>query len=252
MQRIKKISIVVPAYKQEKTILKNIKRLLLVCDSLPFDFEIILVVDGFVDKTYKKAKQIKDKRVRVFGYKKNMGKGHAVRFGMKRARGDVVGFMDAGLDIDPTGISMLLNHMIWYDADIIVGSKLHPVSQVEYPLLRKILSWGYRTLTHTLFGFRVRDTQVGIKFFRRKVARDVFPRLVVKQFAFDVEILAVAYSLGYRRIYEAPIKLSFKPGTITSRTLWRTIFLMLWDTAAVFYRLKVLKYYNKSNANKSK
>src|SRR5205085_11878020 len=104
---------------------------------------------------------------------------------------------------------MLLNHMEWYNADIIVGSKLHPVSKVNYPIYRTILSWGYRIFTSTLFGFRVRDTQVGLKFFKRKVVMDVLPRLVVKRFALDIEILAVAYSLGYKRIYEAPVKINF-------------------------------------------
>jgi hypothetical protein len=156
--------------------------------------------------------------------------------------------MDAGLDIDPTGVSMLLNHMIWYDADIIVGSKMHPVSKVNYPFYRKILSWGYRTFTRLLFGFKLRDTQTGIKFYKLKVVKDVFPRLLVKNFAFDVEIFALAYALGYKRIYEAPIKLKFKgANTITSRTLWTVVFFMLWDTFSVFYRVRVIKYYRKSN-----
>ena len=68
----------------------------------------------------------------------------------------------------------------------------------------------------------------------------------MKQFAFDVETLAVAYKLGYTRIYEAPIKLNFRgSGSITSTSFWRVIFWMLWDTAAVFYRLKILHYYDK-------
>jgi glycosyltransferase involved in cell wall biosynthesis len=169
-------------------------------------------------------------------------------YGIKKAKGDVIGFMDAGLDIDPTGVSMLLNHMIWYDADIIVGSKMHPVSKVNYPFYRKILSWGYRTFTRLLFGFKLRDTQTGIKFYKLKVVKDVFPRLLVKNFAFDVEIFALAYALGYKRIYEAPIKLKFKgANTITSRTLWTVVFFMLWDTFSVFYRVRVIKYYRKSN-----
>jgi len=70
--------------------------------------------------------------------------------------------------------------MEWNNADIVVGSKLHPESKVNYPIQRKILSWGYRTLTHTLFGFNVKDTQVGFKIFRKKVAKEVFSRIIVK------------------------------------------------------------------------
>lgn len=248
MKTIKKLSLVVPAFKQEKTIVKDIKKLEKTLSQLPYNFEIIVVVDGFLDETYRKIKKIKNDRIKVLGYEKNHGKGYAVRYGVSRAKGDVVGFVDAGMDIDPTGISMLLNHLNWYNADIIVGSKLHPVSQVNYPMTRKILSWGYRTLTHLLFGFKIRDTQVGLKLFRKKVVKDVFPRLLVKQFAFDVEILTVAYQLGYRRIFEAPIKLNFKnQSSITSKGIRKIIFWMLWDTAAVFYRSRILRYYSRKN-----
>src|SRR3990167_10673475 len=141
---------------------------------------------------------------------------------------------------------MLMEHFEWYNADVIVGSKLHPVSRVNYPFSRKLLSWGYRTLTHILFGFKVRDTQVGLKFFKKKVAKDVFSKIIVKKFAFDIEVLAVSYKLGYTKIYEAPTKLNFKgASSITSSNFWNVIFSMLWDTAAVFYRLKILKFYDK-------
>lgn len=251
MDNIKLLSLVVPAYRQEKTIVKDIKTLENTLESLQIPFEIIVVVDGLVDKTFQKVKKLKSRTVNVITYKENQGKGHAVRNGMLQAKGDIIGFMDSGMDIDPTGISMLLNHMIWYDADIVVGSKLHPVSQVYYPPVRKVMSWGYRTFTRILFGFRVRDTQVGLKFFKRKVVHDVFPLLAVKRFAFDIEILAVAYRLGYTRIYEAPIKLDFRGmSSINSTSFWSVIFDMIWDTCAVYYRIKILNYYDKLRKQK--
>lgn len=240
------ISIVVPAYNQENTIKENLRILSGALESINEPYEIIVVADGMDDKTFDRAKQIKSSKIRVLGYEKNRGKGYAVRHGMLKAKGNIIGFIDAGMDISSESISMLLNHMIWYNADIIVGSKLHPVSQVKYPFVRKVLSWGYRKFTHVLFGFKIRDTQVGLKLFKRKVVKDVFPRLLVKQFAFDVEMLAVAYDLGYKRIYEAPIKLSFNGvSSITSGNFWKVILHMLWDTLAVFYRLKILRYYDK-------
>lgn len=245
---IKKISVIVPAYMQEKTIVKNVKKLIEVMENSEFVYEIIVVVDGKLDKTYEKLKNLNLQRVSVYAYEKNEGKGYAIKLGGLKAKGDVVGFIDAGMDINPEGISMLLNHMIWYDADIILGSKLHPVSQVNYPMYRKFLSWGYRTFTRVLFGFKVKDTQAGIKFYKKKVVEDVFPRLLVKKFAFDVEILALSYALGYRRIYEAPIKLKFQGvSSITSTNLWKTIFLMVIDTLAIFYRVRIIKYYRNRN-----
>lgn len=242
------ISLVVPAYKQEKTILNDIKNLDKTLSDLNVAYEIIVVVDGDFDNTYQQLKKIRKRNIRIYKFDRNQGKGYSIKFGVSKAKGDIIGFIDAGMDIDPTGISMLLNHMKWYDADIIIGSKMHPVSKVNYPFYRKVLSWGYRTFTRLLFGFKVHDTQAGIKFYKRKVAFDVFPRLLVKSFAFDVEILALSYALGYKRIYEAPIKLKFKgASSITSKTLWRTIILMMWDTVAVFYRVKIIKYYRRSN-----
>ena len=243
--KIDLLSVVVPAYKQEKTILKDVTSILKSLDELNYNYELIVVVDGIIDDTYKILNRVKNIHLKIIAYEKNQGKGHAVRVGMLKAMGDVIGFMDAGMDIHPTGFRMLLNHMEWYNADVIVGSKLHPVSKVNYPFYRKVLSWGYRQVTKALFGFKVRDTQVGIKFFKRKVVRDVLPRLLVKQYAFDIEILAVSYLLGYKKIYEAPVRINFKENNINKKGMWKVIFLMLWDTATVFYRLKILHYYEK-------
>lgn len=242
---IKLLSVVVPAFKQEKTIIRDIKNIIEALDGLHVKYELIIVVDGILDSTYEKVSTFKSSRVKIVAYKENQGKGQAVRLGMMLAKGDVIGFIDAGMDIDPTGFNMLLNHMQWYNADIIVGSKLHSASKVDYPMSRKILSWGYRVLTRMLFGFKIRDTQVGLKFFKQIVIKDVLPRLVVKRYAFDIEILAVAYNLGYKRIHEAPIQITFREGNIVSKNMANVIFRMIWDTLAVYYRLKILKAYTK-------
>lgn len=246
MDKTKLLSLIVPAYKQEKTIIKDIQNLNKVLSSLPIEHELLIIVDGFLDKTFAKAKPHENNNVKVLGYKENTGKGFAIKYGIEKAKGDIIGFIDAGMDLDPTEISIMLDIMDWNNADIVVGSKLHPDSKVNYPFTRKILSWGYRTITHALFGFKVKDTQVGLKIFKREVAKDVFSRILVKRFAFDIEVLAVAYKFGYTKIYEAPIKLNFRgSGSITSTSFWSVIFWMLWDTAAVYYRLKFLNYYDK-------
>jgi len=261
--KINLLSVVVPSFNQEKTILRDVKSISKALDALECKYELIVVIDGAVDNTYRKLKTLasrrsgqssilKNKTLKIIAYDKNQGKGHAVRIGMLKAKGDVIGFMDAGMDIHPAGFKMLLNHMEWYNADVIVGSKLHPVSKVKYPYYRKVLSWGYRQITKAMFGFKIRDTQVGLKFFKKKVVKDVLPRLLVKTYAFDIEILAVSYLLGYKKIYEAPIQISFKENNIKVRALWKIIYLMLWDTAAVFYRIKFLNYYKSKKTSKNK
>lgn len=250
MEKINSLTLVVPTFKQERTIEDNLTSLQEAVKNLPFNTEIIIVVDGFLDKTYSILKKKQSKYLKVVGYEKNRGKGFAVRSGMLEAKGDIIGFIDGGMDIDPTGISLLINHMIWYDADVIIGSKLHPVSQVNYPFFRKVMSWGYRSFIRILFGLRIRDSQVGLKLFKKKVVKDVFPRILVKNYAFDIEVLAVAHAMGYKRIYEGPIRLNFNQNSsINSSNFWKVIALMLWDTLAVFYRLKILHFYDKPRSN---
>ena len=249
----KLLSVIVPAYKQEKTIQKDLQRIGDVLKQIRYDYEIICVIDGKVDKTFENAKKVRSRKIKVVGYDKNKGKGHAVRYGMARTKGDIIAFIDAGMDLNPNGLSMLLEHFEWYDADIIVGSKRHPVSKINYPWQRRILSIGYQILVRLLFSLKIRDTQTGMKFFRRKVLADVLPRLLVKEYAFDIEMLAVANKLGYKRVFEAPIEMEWEDeGSVISQSLRRILFKMLWDTAAVFYRLKILHYYDDGNKQKWK
>lgn len=246
--RPKFLSVIVPAYRQGKTIRKDLENILITLDQglgRDYDYEVICVVDGDLDDTYREALKIKSSKLKIYGYKDNYGKGHAVRFGMSKAKGDIISFLDAGMDISPKGIMMLLAHMNWYDADIIVGSKKHPVSRVNYPLLRSVLSWGYHLGVKFLFNLPLSDTQSGIKIFRRNVVEKILPRLLVKSYAMDIEMLSVAKYLGFDRIYEAPIEVRFDKKS--SAIKWSTSFWMAWDTAAVFYRLKILHFYDDKN-----
>lgn len=251
------ISVIVPCYKQEKTIVEDLDRIKKVLDQLRYPTELICVVDGKVDNTFNTASGFAKnyQNVKVIGYETNRGKGYAIRFGMAASKGDIIAFIDAGMDINPNGLSMMLEHFEWYNADIIVGSKRHPVSKVDFPWQRRILSIVYQLFVWLLFGLKVRDTQVGMKLFRREVLEKVLPRLLVKRFAFDVEILVVASYLGYKRIFEAPIDVVLRFGgtsTITNQKFIRTVFAMLKDTLAIFYRLKILNYYSDENKRKWK
>ncbi len=255
LQEIRLISVIVPAYKQEKTIAADLNRISKVLSKLRFPAELICVVDGKEDKTFDNALKLTKKipNIKIVGYESNKGKGYAIRYGMAESKGELIGFIDSGMDVNPNGLAMLLEHFEWYDADIIVGSKRHPVSKVVYPWQRKILSFGYQLLTFLLFGLKVKDTQAGIKFFKREVLEKVLPRVLVKKFAFDVEILAVSNYLGYKRIYEAPVDIKLKFGgssTITSKKFIKEVLAMLIDTFAVFYRLKILNYYSINNRRK--
>jgi len=243
------VSIIVPIYKQQKTIQEDLKNIDNALSKTRWKYEIIGVIDGFVDNSYELAKKVESETIKIYGYEENKGKGYAVKYGMARSSGEIIAFIDSGMDINPNGISLILEHMEWYDADIMVGSKRHSASKVTYPFIRKIFSFIYQTLIRILFDLRIRDTQVGLKIFKRNVLEKVLPRLLVKKFAFDIEMLAVANHLGFKNIYDAPVEITMDFTTNSSFSPLKLIFnkniwAMIQDTLGVFYRLKILKYYD--------
>lgn len=238
-----RLSLIVPVYRKEDTIVKNVKKLQQVLIHIRYPSEIIAVVDGMVDRSYNRLKKARIPDVKVYGYEKNQGKAYAIRHGMRKATGDYVMFMDAGREIDVSSISMLLEHMEWYGADIVVGSKRHPASQVHYSFIRRILSYGYYFFVRLMFGLRIHDTQAGIKVFRRPVLRHILPRLVEKKFAGDLEMLVAAKAQGYGHIYEAPIKLDYRLAGVTNAATMRSIWGIFVDTLAIWYRANILRWY---------
>jgi dolichol-phosphate mannosyltransferase len=240
------LSLIIPAYRQEKTIFQNVTSIQSVLTDIRYDYEIIVVVDGVMDRTYhemRKKKLFDDKKIKFVLYKKNYGKSYAIRSGMHLAKGDYVMFLDSGQEIDPNGISMLLEHMEWYGADVIVGSKRHLASMVIYPWERRFLSYGYYLLVKILFGIKIHDTQAGIKIFRKQVLRKIMPFLCSEKFAGDLEMLVVADSFGFKRIYEAPIKLDYQFSNITSAATVKSIVGILIDTIAIWWRKNVKRSY---------
>lgn len=241
-----KLSIIIPAYKEEKNIYKTISEILDAHDILDYDYEVIVVVDGSPDRTAKEARRHHSKKVKVYEYEKNHGKGYALKYGTAKARGEVITFVDAGGDFDPKQFDKCVKLMEIFDADFVIGSKRHPASKVNYPRIRKFYSWVYQKMIRVLFGFSVTDTQTGLKFLRRRVAKDVMPRVLVKRYAFDLEMLAIAWQLGYRRIFEAPVEMKFNDLGAGAANL-SAIKNMFIDTLAIFYRAKILNYYRKQN-----
>ena len=139
----------------------------------------------------------------------NFGKGRALKKAFKYASGDLIVWLDADLDLHPYQIKILYDIMVLNDADIVIGSKMHPNSKVNYPLTRKIISLGYYCIIRILFNLPCHDTQTGLTLFKRKVMEEVFLRISVKQFAFDLEVLVNAHHLGFKLV-EAPIILENK------------------------------------------
>lgn len=245
MKKSPKLSIIIPAYKEEKNIYRTIDKIVKVHDRLPYTYEVIVVVDGSPDATAKEAMRHKSKNIIVHDCHPNKGKGHALKYGTAWAEGEIITFTDAGGDFDPSQFDKCVKLMEIFDADFVLGSKRHPASRVNYPAKRRMFSKIYQLMIRILFGLNVTDTQAGLKFLKREVAKDVVPRALVKQYAFDLEMLVIAHQLGYRRVFEAPIELDFN--AVTSGINFKSIQKMIVDTMAIFYRARILNYYRKSD-----
>lgn len=236
------VSIILPVYRKAEGMPEFLRVLAQVIGTLPQRAEVVAVDDGSDDGTAEVLERFRIPGMRVVRLPNNVGKGEALRRGFAASTGDPVVFLDADLDLHPRQIIRLLALRQALDADVVVGSKRHPMSRVHYPLLRRFLSFGYQAIVWAFFGLAVRDTQVGLKVFRRRVLETVLPRLVVKRFAFDLELLVAAKRLGFR-IAEGPVDLEHQFTSTIVPT--RTVRQMLWETAAVYYRMRIKRQYNK-------
>lgn len=241
------LSVIVPVYNEVGTIVANIRTIReRVEHELAGPLELIVVSDGSIDRSEERLLEDAPDIARVIHYDRNLGKGFAIKAGALAASGRYISYVDSDLDLDPVSLPQFVETARRDDLDFVIGSKRHPDSLVHYPAARRVASWLYQQLVRMLFRLDVRDTQVGLKVFRREVAEEVMPLLLVKQFAFDLELLAVARELGFKRLREMPITLRYRFTGSGVRSV--AVLFALVDTAAIFYRLRVLRYYQRRRA----
>jgi hypothetical protein len=244
---VERANLVVPYYNPGKLLVPTIERLLSVLDASGATYEVIAVSDGSTDGSDRELDEALTGRPQLTNVvlADNQGKGAALRVGLAMGHGRYLGFIDADGDLDPILLDSFQTMVGLYSPDIILGSKRHPLSEVEYPFLRRVYSWGYQQVVRIGFRLNIRDTQTGIKLIRRDVLSAVLPRMVEKRFAFDLELFVIARRLGYKRFLEAPIRLRHQ---FTSTVSWRSVYRSLLDTMAIWYRLRILHFYDGDQA----
>ncbi|WP_048056107.1 glycosyltransferase family 2 protein [Pyrococcus sp. ST04] len=184
-----RISIVIPAYNEEK-------RIGSVLSSIPsFVDEVIVVDDGSSDNTAEVAKTHGAKVIRM---NRNRGKGAAMREGVKVASGDVIVFMDADGQHDPKEIQKLLEPIAQGDADFVIGKRV--VKAGERPFIRKVSNFITTTLIRVKTGLKVEDSQSGF----RAIKKEFLPEIKSDRYEVETEVLVKSAKMG-ARIVEVPI-----------------------------------------------
>ena len=243
-----RLSVVMPVYNLASRVGENIRKTAKLFSGNGVRAEILPVDDGSSDGTGAAlagicAEKFDGVDVRPVICPVNGGKGAALRAGFEASSGELVMLLDGDLDILPEQTPWFFEAMASKNADVVVGSKRHRNSRVQYPWHRRLVSWVYFAIVRIFIGLPITDTQTGMKLFRRDVLGEALSRMLVKTYAFDLELLAIAHQRG-AKIAEAPVVIRFgnKFGALSANT----VKVMALDSLAVFYRLKVLKYYAKA------
>jgi glycosyltransferase involved in cell wall biosynthesis len=233
------LSFVIPAFNEEIFIEDTLGTLDYLSKDKVLNYEVVVVDDGSQDKTYLKAYRYSQKNchVKVIRYSKNTGKGYAIKTGFMEAKGEIVIFIDSDLEIDLKTISRYVEAL--KNADIVIATKWHSESEISMSLGRKLMSRSYNVLARLLIGFDLKDTQVGLKVMRKNAVSAIFPRLAVKRYAFDVELLAVSHLYGLK-IVEMPVRLDLS-APFKAKEAWR----MFVDLLGIVYRLRITRWYQK-------
>ncbi len=237
------LSLVVPFYNPGSRLGQHIAQVADVLSMSGVAFEILAVSDGSTDHSEEQLAALQIEGVTIVRLKENQGKGEALRTGLAVGRGAYLGFIDGDGDLPANLLTDCLRIIQQERPEIIFGSKRHPKSEVIYPPLRRMYSWVYQQLIRLLFHLPIRDTQTGIKVIRRDVLVATLPLMIEKRFAFDLELFVVARQEGFSNFYEMPVSIGER---FTSTISPRAVRGMLLDTFAIYYRLRVLHFYDRN------
>lgn len=197
-----KLSVVIPAYNEEKRIKTTLKDVNAYLSKQDYDYEIIVVVNNSHDKTYEIVKDLEATSINKASAMnlKEGGKGNAVKRGiLEKASGDIIMFMDAD---NATPISEIEKFLPYFDKgyDIVIGSRYTNPKLVKHkqPIYRVVLSRLSNILIQFLAIPGIKDTQLGFKAFTKKSAKDIFKIVSILRWGFDMEVLTIGLAHNYK------------------------------------------------------
>jgi glycosyltransferase involved in cell wall biosynthesis len=200
------LSVIIPAYKEEKRINKILSAIVGYQTKHDFEIEVIVVLDGTPDDTLTAALNFQNKLqgLKVINRKENRGKGYSVKEGMLKSSGKYRLFADSDNSTPFDQVDKLLDFIKKYD--VVIGSRYVEGGgqKKRQPLVRIIGSRILNLFIRTLAVRGIKDTQCGFKLFKDTAAREIFKRQTIERWSFDIEILAIARQLSYN-IAEVPV-----------------------------------------------
>lgn len=197
------LSLILACYNDAEYLETSFKEILKVLDMLNYVYEIIFVYDCGTDNTL----SIIDKLIKTYGktrdikkivHQKNMGRGKSVRDGIKMASGDVVGYIDVDLDTHPRYIPSMMSAIRNDGYDVATAFRFYKIQPSIFFLMRHMLSHGYRFISRVLLDERLKDSESGFKFFKR---RKVMPLANISRYNgwfWDTEIMAYCIYTGLK------------------------------------------------------
>jgi glycosyltransferase involved in cell wall biosynthesis len=197
-----RISIIIPAYNEEKRIIGRIQSLTRYFDRVVGEYELLVITDGCTDKTPKIVSEYANDnpKVRLFNFPERLGKGGAIIEGFKLVRGGIIAITDADNSVPPEEIFKLVREA--EDHDVVIGSRYTRDSKlpVRETFLRYFLGRSFNALTKLMFWRlrKVNDTQCGAKVLKRSVVKEILGDLFITGFAIDVNLIYSAMRMGFK------------------------------------------------------
>lgn len=204
------VSIVIPAWNEEDRLARTLERYLPSLEARGEPFEVIVVVDGVADRTADVAAGYANRHVRLLRFPTKLGKGGAVLAGLREARYEHVGYLDADGPISPEEMYGMVGGL--KDVDCVVASRwVRGASGVQSePLFNRVSGRAWNFLTRSLMFLPLRDTQCGAKFFRGSVVGPVLKTVTLTNRAFDVDFLYHVRKAGHA-MREVPVNWTHDP-----------------------------------------
>lgn len=200
-----KISLIIPIFNEEERIY-NLNTLWDYIENRKYIKELIVVNDGSTDKSLTLLMNFQKKtKCKLISYRKNKGKGYAIKKGILSARGTHVVFMDVDLSTPPKmldGLKKIVRH-----TDIIVGTRKNnkAILLQRQPRIREVMGAFFTSISQKIIGVNVSDYTCGFKSFSKKAAKKIFAKLRINRWAFDAESLFLAKKYGFS-ISEFPVE----------------------------------------------